>query len=87
MVSYTFAPMSVGNVNDKPLDKIWDEVLASDFLQRLKDPQSRTGHCRGCRYLEDCKGCRSRAFSLTGDWFAADPCCPLSLKLAANKEG
>jgi len=82
----SFAPLTLGNVNEKPLAEIWCEVLSSPFLHQLKDPKTRTGYCRGCHYLEDCKGCRSRTFVLSGDWFAADPCCPLSLKLAV-KEG
>lgn len=82
----SFSPMTVGNVNEKPLTEIWREVLASDFFHRLKDPKSRTGYCQSCQYLADCKGCRSRTFVLTGDWFSSDPCCPLSLKLAVKGE-
>jgi len=74
----SFAPMILGNVNEKPLGEIWHEVLSSPFFHHLKDPESRTGYCRSCQYLADCKGCRSRAFVLTGDWFASDPACPLS---------
>ena len=81
----SFAPMSMGNVNEKPLTEIWTEVLSSPFLKQLKDPESGNGHCQSCQYLADCKGCRSRAFALTGDWFASDPACPLSLKLAGKE--
>jgi AdoMet-dependent heme synthase len=73
----SFAPIVLGNVNDKHLDVIWREVLASPFFQQIREPETRTGQCRDCRYLANCKGCRSRAFMLTGDWFASDPCCPL----------
>ena len=82
----SFAPMSVGNVNEKSLGEIWREVLSSPFFRRLKDPKTRTGYCRGCRYLEECMGCSSRTFVLTGDWFASDPVCPLRLKLAVKEE-
>jgi len=82
----SFAPMVVGNVSEKPLGEVWADVLNSSFFQQIRDPQSRTGHCQDCQYLADCKGCRSRTFILTGDWFAADPCCPLSLKLSGNLE-
>jgi radical SAM protein with 4Fe4S-binding SPASM domain len=74
----SFAPMVLGNVHEKRLDVIWQEVLDSPFFQRIKEPQSRTGQCQDCRYVADCKGCRSRTFILTGNWFASDPCCPLS---------
>ena len=71
------APLVLGNVNDKPLGDLWSEMLLSPFLHRLKDPESRTGYCQHCQYLADCMGCRSRTFTLTGDWFASDPVCPL----------
>jgi radical SAM protein with 4Fe4S-binding SPASM domain len=73
----SFAPMVLGNVNETPLDNIWSDALASPLLQNIKEPKTRTGGCRECRYLADCKGCRSRTFMLTGDWFASDPYCPL----------
>lgn len=82
----SFAQMVVGNINQKPLGEIWWEVLASPFFRQIKDIKSRSGQCRSCKYFADCMGCRSRTFILTGDWFAADPCCPLSLKLA-TKDG
>lgn len=82
----SFAPITLGNVKEKPLGKIWTEVLSSSFFHQLRDPKTRTGYCRSCQYLEDCKGCRSRTYVLTGDWFASDPCCPLSLKLAIKRE-
>jgi radical SAM protein with 4Fe4S-binding SPASM domain len=82
----SFAPMVLGNVNEKRLDVIWREVLASPFFQQIKEPKTRTGQCRDCRYVVDCKGCRSRTFMLTGDWFASDPCCPLALERLVKKE-
>ena len=82
----SFPPMTVGNINDKPLDEIWDDMLASPLIQQIKDQKTRTGYCRSCRYLEECKGCRSRTFVLTGDWLASDPVCPLSLKSAVKEE-
>jgi len=73
----SFAPMVVGNVSEKPLGEIWGDMLASHLLHQIKDFHPRTGYCLDCRYLADCKGCRSRTFGLTGDWFASDPVCPL----------
>jgi radical SAM protein with 4Fe4S-binding SPASM domain len=80
----SFAQSVLGNVNDRPLDEIWRESLSSPFLQKIKDPKSRTGYCRSCHYLEDCRGCRSRTFVLTGDWFASDPVCPLRPRSAVE---
>jgi len=82
----SFSPMTVGNVNEKSLVEIWHEVLSSPFLHQIKDSKTRTGSCQSCQYLEECKGCRSRTFVLTGDWFTSDPVCPLSLKLVRKEE-
>lgn len=79
----SFAPLVLGNVIEKPITEIWREVLAAPFFRQIKDPGTRTGHCLDCQYLAECKGCRSRTFVLTGDWFAADPCCPLGSRLLA----
>jgi len=77
----SFSPMTVGNVNEKSLAQIWEEILTSPLLNQIKDPKARTGDCQDCQYLEDCKGCRSRTFALTGDWFASDSVCPLRPKI------
>jgi radical SAM protein with 4Fe4S-binding SPASM domain len=73
----SFAPLVLGNINEKPLGEIWGEMLASPLLHQIQDPHTRTGYCQNCQYLTDCKGCRSRTFVLTGDWFASDSVCPL----------
>ena len=73
----SFAPLVLGNVNEKSLGEIWHEMLVSPLLRQIKDPHTRTGYCLNCQYLADCKGCRSRTFDLTGDWFTSDPVCPL----------
>ncbi len=83
----SFAPLVLGNVKEKPIDEIWREVGASPFFKELKAPESRTGHCRSCQHLVECKGCRSRTFMLTGDWFASDPCCPLGVSTAKKTGG
>ena len=82
----SFPPMTVGNISDKPLDEIWEDMLSSPLILQIKDQKTRVGYCRSCQYLEDCKGCRSRTFVLTGDWLASDPVCPLSLKSAVREE-
>jgi radical SAM protein with 4Fe4S-binding SPASM domain len=76
----TFAPLVIGNVKEKGLAEIWKDILSSEFLNRLRDPATRTGHCQSCPYLRKCKGCRSRTFTLTSDWFGTDPVCPIFAK-------
>jgi radical SAM protein with 4Fe4S-binding SPASM domain len=73
----SFSPMNLGNVKDKSIVDVWNELNTSDFFKRIKDPLTRAGACLQCEYLDGCKGCRSRTYVLTGNWFASDPCCPL----------
>jgi len=73
----TFAPVTMGNLNEKDLDEIWSYMQNSEFIRGIKDFTGRSGKCRRCKYLHSCGGCRSRTFSLTGSWNASDPSCPL----------
>ena len=82
----SFAPMVLGNVREKSLVQIWNEMLSSPLINQLKDPKTRSGYCLSCRYLPDCKGCRSRTFVLTDDWFASDPSCPVRSKPAVKED-
>lgn len=82
----SYASMVVGNVGEKSLTRIWDEMQASPLLNQIKNPKTRTGACLDCKYLEECKGCRSRTFALTGDWFASDAVCPLYSPKTVVKE-
>ncbi|MDD5081829.1 MAG: hypothetical protein PHU08_00505, partial [Dehalococcoidales bacterium] len=63
------------------------DILAFPLSHGLRDPGARNGKCRDCRYLADCRGCRSRTYSLTGDWLASDPCCPLHDESVGKKAG
>jgi radical SAM protein with 4Fe4S-binding SPASM domain len=76
----SFSPMNLSNVKDKSIMEIWHEMNTSDFFTQIKNPSTRSGHCLQCEFLADCKGCRSRTYVLTGDWFSSDPCCPLAKK-------
>lgn len=72
----TFAPLVFGNIRSKRLDEICSSMMSSDFIKKIWDPAEREGRCGVCPH-KDCLGCRSRAFSLTGNWFGSDPACPL----------
>ncbi|UCC57615.1 MAG: radical SAM protein [Candidatus Bathyarchaeum sp.] len=73
----------LGNVQDKPLKQIWDELQTSEFTLKLRDRNNLKGKCGVCEYREICGGCRTRAEMYTGDLFASDPACgyiPKSLR-------
>ncbi len=82
----SFSPVSSGCVRAKSLREIWEEMQQSSFLKELKENNKRNGPCRFCPYLLKCGGCRSRTFSLRGDWSASDPVCPLGGQWRASDE-
>ena len=67
-----FLPLSTGNVRTAPLRTIYQ---ASPIFQALRDPNRLKGRCGACEYRFICGGSRSRAFALTGDCLAEEPCC------------
>jgi radical SAM protein with 4Fe4S-binding SPASM domain len=64
-------PVSIGNLQVQPLRDLWEESV---LLERLRKKENLKGKCGTCG-IDDCRGCRSLAFSLTGDYLAEDPHC------------
>jgi radical SAM protein with 4Fe4S-binding SPASM domain len=64
-------PISIGNLLETPLKKIWEE---SDLLEELRKKENLKGKCGRCE-MRDCRGCRSLALALTGDYHEEDPHC------------
>ena len=64
-------PISIGNLLSAPLKRIWEE---SGLLAKLRRKEGLQGRCGKCE-IEDCRGCRSLALALTGDYLAEDPHC------------
>ena len=54
-----------------PLKTIWER---SELLEKLKRKENLKGKCGRCE-MKDCRGCRSLALALTGDYLAEDPHC------------
>jgi len=75
----------LGNVQDKPLKQIWDEMQTSELTVKLRDRSNLKGKCGVCEYREICGGCRSRAEMYTGDIFGSDPACGYIPKLLREK--
>jgi len=65
----------LGNVKDKTLKEIWEELQTSEFYLKLRDKSNLKGKCGVCEYREICGGCRTRAEYYTGDIFESDPAC------------
>jgi radical SAM protein with 4Fe4S-binding SPASM domain len=64
-------PVSIGNLLSDPLHRIWE---TSALLATLRRKENLRGRCGVCE-IKECRGCRSLALSLTGDYLAEDPHC------------
>ena len=71
----------LGNVKDKKLTKVWDDLQQSELHLKLRDKSNIKGRCGVCEYREICGGCRTRAEYYTGDLFESDPACNYIPKL------
>jgi AdoMet-dependent heme synthase len=67
-----FLPLSAGNVTVQPLSQVYGE---SSLFVSLRDSSKLKGRCGRCPARNVCGGSRARAYALTGDLFAEDPCC------------
>lgn len=56
-----------------------DMLGASEVMGRLLNRDDRAGRCGTCDDRWRCGGCRAHAFAVSGDMFAEDPFCLLSL--------
>lgn len=85
-----YLPLTIGNVTETPLAKIWRD---SEVLKSLRDPDQLEGKCGACGYRKVCGGCRARAYGLhrtagnscgkldapedsAGNYLAEEPWCP-----------
>jgi radical SAM protein len=67
-----FLPIHAGNVKETPLADIYRNA---PIFKSLRDTSKLEGKCGACEYKEICGGSRARAYALTGDPLAAEPCC------------
>ena len=67
-----FLPIHAGNVRETPLAEIYREA---PIFKALRDTSKLEGKCGACEYKEICGGSRARAYALTGDPLAQEPCC------------
>jgi len=81
-----FLPCSGGNVRSQSLSQIY---RTSPIFQQLRDPDELKGKCGACEFRHVCGGSRARAFAVTGDPLAEEPCCvyiPRLTKVATGVE-
>lgn len=76
-----FLPVVAGNIREQSLAEIYRQ---SPLFQSLRDVSKLRGKCGCCEYKQICGGSRARAYAITGDYLAAEPCC--IYQPAAQKE-
>jgi AdoMet-dependent heme synthase len=67
-----YLPVSAGNVQDTPLQRIWEDA---PLFAELRDTSRLKGKCGICEFVTVCGGCRARASGMTGDHLDAEPFC------------
>jgi radical SAM protein with 4Fe4S-binding SPASM domain len=67
-----FLPFSGGNVTRQSLAEVYCE---SPLFVSLRDMSELKGKCGRCPARTVCGGSRARAYVMSGDMFAPDPCC------------
>ena len=67
-----FLPISAGNIRRDPLADIY---RTCPLFLSLRDISQLKGKCGRCEFQDVCGGSRARAFALTGDPLAEEPCC------------
>jgi radical SAM protein len=67
-----FLPIHAGNIRETPLSEIYRNA---PIFKALRDTKRLEGKCGACEFKEICGGSRARAYALTGDPLAAEPCC------------
>lgn len=67
-----YLPIAAGNVTRQPLSDLY---CNSTLFSSLRDSSKLKGKCGRCAMRNVCGGSRARAYAVTGDLFAAEPCC------------
>lgn len=79
-----FLPVSAGNVRKTSLKELY---RTSPLFTALRETGNLKGKCGECEFKEICGGSRARAYALTGDMFAEEPCCAYVPKRAMALAG
>ncbi len=67
-----FLPLVAGNVRH---DSLVQTYRTHPLFRALRDPGGFHGRCGRCEYRAVCGGSRARAYAMSGDHLAEDPCC------------
>lgn len=68
----SFLPIQLGNVRTGTIKEMYENA---SILKDLHESKMLKGRCGRCDFNEICRGSRSRAYAVTGDYLAEDPYC------------
>jgi radical SAM protein len=68
----SFLPLAIGDMRKSELKDIYN---ASTELEEMQDASKLKGRCGACEFNDVCRGSRSRAYAVTGDYLNEDPSC------------
>ena len=71
-----FLPIKAGNVKNESLGDVYRNA---PILKELRNAGLLKGKCGPCEFNQICGGSRARAYAMTGDYLAEDPCCSYEL--------
>jgi len=78
-----FLPIAAGNVRRQSLLEIYQ---SSPLFTSLRNTSLLKGKCGICEFRHVCGGSRARAFALTGDPLAEEPCCIYQPKAVTDQQ-
>jgi radical SAM protein len=67
-----FLPLAAGNIRQQRLADLYRD---SPLFRALRDTSQLKGKCGVCEFKDICGGSRARAYALTGNLMAEEPCC------------
>ena len=67
-----YLPLPLGDIRQMRFSEIWQ---TSPVLASLRDASEFTGSCKTCLHVSSCRGCRARAYAMSGDFLGDDPYC------------
>ncbi|MCS4541056.1 MAG: TIGR04053 family radical SAM/SPASM domain-containing protein [Euryarchaeota archaeon] len=80
----SFMPIEIGNVLNDRLAHIY---ASAEILRDLNNTKKLKGRCGICEFNDVCRGSRSRAYAVTGDYLAEDPYCAYQPGTVGKREG
>ncbi|MBF0531973.1 MAG: radical SAM protein [Candidatus Omnitrophica bacterium] len=75
-----YLPVSAGSIRENSLLDIWKNAAVFQTLRQ----NDLKGGCGVCAWKNQCRGCRARAYGVTGDYMASDVTCCLAPGVAVS---